>query len=52
MEIDTSEENQEKLIEAVLDKELGYRQFYHGQINNLLINKWKSEIVKKYGKGG
>ena len=52
MEIDNHERNKEKLIESVLYKKLKYKKDYLGQRNNPIVDKWKTEIIKKYGKGG
>ena len=42
----------EMLIDGVLDKQLKYKKEYSGQLTNRLVTKWKSEMLKKYGKGG
>ena len=52
MENENLESNQQKLIEAVLDKKLECKEEYTGQKDKLLVKIWKSEMVKKYGKGG
>ena len=52
MENEDYEQQQQKLIDSVLNKKLEFPEEYKGQKNNPIVKKWKSEILKKYGKGG
>ena len=52
MENDNDGEKLKVLIDAVSEKKLEYKKDYDEQKNIPLIEKWKSEILEKYGKGG
>ena len=49
MENGNYEQKEQKLMYAVLNKILKLNEEYAGQKNNHVVEKWKSEITKKYG---
>ena len=52
MENETNLQKIELYTDSILDKKLEYKKEYAGQKTSPLVNKWKSYILKKFGKGG
>ena len=52
MENEGNDKKEQNLTVAALYKEFEHKKDYAGQKTSPIVEKWKSAILKKYGKGG